>query len=52
MEIQRETGLPQGPCWGVAARFTPELLARVPTEARGMACICARCAAEAARPAA
>lgn len=52
MEIERETGVPQGPCWCVSAGFTPELLARVPTEARGMACICARCAAEAARPAA
>lgn len=45
MEIERETGVAQGPCWCLSATFGPELLARVPAEARGQACICAACAA-------
>jgi hypothetical protein len=47
MEVERETGLEQGPCWCMATDFdfSPELLARVPTEKRRLACICARCAA-------
>ena len=36
------------PCWCVAASFSDDLLARVPPEARGKACICASCAAAAA----
>ena len=32
------------PCWCVNARFSPELLARVPAAAQRVACICARCA--------
>jgi len=31
------------PCWCVAERFPPELLARVPAGRRGKACICRRC---------
>lgn len=46
-ELERATGVPQGPCWCTQAVFTPELLARVPIEAKRLACICARCAAEA-----
>ncbi|MES2950644.1 MAG: cysteine-rich CWC family protein [Pseudomonadota bacterium] len=46
-EVERLTGLPQEPCWCTTAVFTPELLARVPAEARRLACICARCAAAA-----
>jgi hypothetical protein len=34
-----------GPCWCTAATFSGELLARVPVEAQGRACICRRCAA-------
>jgi hypothetical protein len=33
------------PCWCRDATFTPALLARVPADARGRACICAACAA-------
>ncbi|MDP3084455.1 MAG: cysteine-rich CWC family protein [Rubrivivax sp.] len=33
------------PCWCQSARFSPELLARVPAAQRGNACICAACAA-------
>lgn len=45
MELERETGLKQGPCWCVSAAFPPDLLARVPAAAQGTACICAACAA-------
>lgn len=45
LEIERETGVTQGPCWCLSAAFGPDLLARVPAEARGRACICAACAA-------
>lgn len=34
-------------CWCTSARFPPELLARVPEAQRGLACICAGCAAQA-----
>ena len=33
------------PCWCVAAVFDDALLARVPPAARGLACVCAACAA-------
>ena len=45
MEIERETGQAQPPCWCLSATFSAELLARVPPAARGQACICAACAA-------
>lgn len=48
VEIERETGVAQGPCWCLVATFTDALRERVPPEARGLACICARCAAAAA----
>ncbi|MBQ6656086.1 MAG: cysteine-rich CWC family protein [Ottowia sp.] len=45
-------GAPAGtPCWCANATFTPELLARVPPALRRKACICARCAADAAKAA-
>lgn len=44
MELERETGLPQGPCWCTQVDFPPELLARVQPEAKAQACICSRCA--------
>ncbi|MDP1685425.1 cysteine-rich CWC family protein [Hydrogenophaga sp.] len=50
MEIERTTGVKQGPCWCVGARFSPELLQRVPAESAGQACVCARCASAAAGP--
>lgn len=31
-------------CWCMQARIAPEVLARVPASARGLACVCARCA--------
>jgi len=36
------------PCWCQAATFSPALLARVPEPLRGVACVCAACAALAA----
>jgi len=48
MEIAHETGVAQPPCWCMSATFTKALLARVPADARGLACICAKCAAVAA----
>ena len=48
MELERETGQKQGPCWCVGATFSTELLQRLPAEAAGQACICTRCAAAAA----
>ncbi len=47
IEIERESGQPQPPCWCLTATFTDALRERVPAEARGLACICARCAATA-----
>lgn len=43
-EIARATGQAQPPCWCTTMGFTPELLARVPPQARRQACICAACA--------
>jgi len=49
MEVQRETGVAQGPCWCTQVDFGAELLARVPPGARDQACICPNCARGAAR---
>lgn len=37
------------PCWCMRETFPPELLARVPVEARGCACLCKQCLTEAQR---
>jgi hypothetical protein len=50
MEIERERGVPQGPCWCTQVDFGGELLARVPAAARERACICAACATGLAPP--
>lgn len=42
-ETARATGQPQPPCWCTTVTFPPALLARVPPEAQGQACICAAC---------
>ncbi|RZL87225.1 MAG: hypothetical protein EOP82_27325 [Variovorax sp.] len=46
MEVERETGQPQPPCWCMQTdvNFGPALLDRLPADTRGLACICARCA--------
>lgn len=45
MEIELETGVKQPPCWCMAVKFDANVLARVPSEKRNLACICADCAA-------
>ena len=45
MEQARATGQAQPPCWCTTQRFPAELLARLPAEAAGKACICAGCLA-------
>jgi hypothetical protein len=49
MELERETGVKQGPCWCTQVDFSAELLARVPAESRSLACICPDCARRAAQ---
>lgn len=44
MEVERETGLKQPPCWCTRVDFSEDLLSRVPAQARRQACICAACA--------
>ena len=44
MEVQRETGVAQPPCWCTGVSFDAALLARVPAEAQQRACICHACA--------
>jgi hypothetical protein len=48
MEIERETGHAQPPCWCMQVDFSNAPLTNLPQEMRGLACICARCAAGAA----
>ena len=45
MELERETGQPQPPCWCTQVDFGADLLACVPPAARDRACICRACAA-------
>ncbi len=45
VELERETGEAQGECWCMQADFSLAPLAQLPESARGLACICARCAA-------
>ncbi|WP_295988442.1 cysteine-rich CWC family protein [uncultured Variovorax sp.] len=45
MEIERETGQAQPPCWCMQADFSKAPLTNLPQELRGLACICMRCAA-------
>jgi hypothetical protein len=35
---------PAGRCWCADERIAPELLARIPAQARGRQCVCRRCA--------
>jgi hypothetical protein len=44
MEVERETGVKQSPCWCTEVKFEAALLASLPQQARGTACICAACA--------
>lgn len=44
MEVERVSGIKQPPCWCIQLEFNAELLARIPHNARGKACVCAACA--------
>lgn len=43
MEVERATGVTQGPCWCTQTQFSAELLNKIPDEARGIACLCQAC---------
>ena len=49
MEVERATGVKQPACWCTTVDFSSDLLDRLPAQARGQACICAACAAAAAK---
>lgn len=49
MEIEKATGIKQGACWCVGMDFSADLLAKLPKEAQGKACICASCASNKAQ---
>jgi hypothetical protein len=44
MELEKETGVKQGPCWCTQVDFNRAVLGAIPREARGKACICQACA--------
>ncbi len=48
MDIEKTTGIAQGPCWCVGMDFSADLLAKVPVAAQNQACICANCARQTA----
>jgi len=45
VELARETGEAQPPCWCMSADFSRAPLSALPAASRGKACLCARCAA-------
>ncbi len=45
MELQKETGVEQGPCWCTTAVFAADLLERIDPVVQGKACVCAKCSA-------
>jgi hypothetical protein len=44
MEIERETGAQQPPCWCTQVDFNQAVLERIPSNARRLACVCQACA--------
>jgi|TARA_B110000503_G_scaffold44037_1_gene71967 hypothetical protein len=44
MEMARAKGTKPERCWCMDGEFTSEVLALLPNEAKGKACICAKCA--------
>jgi Cysteine-rich CWC len=44
MELAKETGIAQPPCWCTQVSFSPSLLASVPPASQGLACVCRVCA--------
>jgi hypothetical protein len=51
-ELEKLTGEAQPPCWCMTSKIPAEVLTRVPAEARGLACVCQRCAQAETPPAA
>ena len=47
MEVEKETGRKQPPCWCTGVTFEPSTLALIPPASRGLACICGACATQA-----
>jgi hypothetical protein len=45
-----QPGAAKAECWCASRRFDPELIARVPPERAGRACICSRCQRAPVRP--
>lgn len=45
MELEKETGQKQPPCWCTGVTFEPAVLAEIPPARRGLACVCLTCAA-------
>ena len=43
MEVEKETGLKQAPCWCTGVTFEPSVLAQIPAASRGLACVCVAC---------
>ncbi|HVZ42236.1 MAG TPA: cysteine-rich CWC family protein [Ramlibacter sp.] len=43
MEVEKQTGVKQPPCWCTKVDFSDDLVNAVPLAARGLACICAAC---------
>jgi len=50
MEWAKATGQAAPRCWCVDAVFTPALMAQIPEHAKGMSCVCARCAQRLSNP--
>lgn len=50
LDTGRATGAPQTTCWCMTMDFDPAVLAPIPHEKRGQACICAACAARTGQP--
>ena len=48
MEIEKQTGVPQGACWCCSASISAELLSQIPEALRNQACVCPACAAKSA----
>ncbi len=48
MEIEKETGAKQVPCWCASVKFDQALLSKIPAASQGLACVCEACARQAA----
>ena len=50
-ECAMAAGKPPETCWCMTATIAPEVLVRIPAEAQGKVCVCARCASGGGGPA-